>query len=400
MIREKYKYKVFMEYNDQKSIISIPSDQVVSFSVIKDFDTINFPVVAVTSMLERDILDYLIKNQDTTTINFGVYRYDVNNQNDNITTKYFVNRFIYIIEESESKRSSIDYNENSEYEEHLTRTNIYLLPQDSLNNSKKIINGVYKNTDMNSMVINISNYIGKLLVEPLTYNTKYDQVLIPPIDSISSYLYFLNNQLNILYDTKYRFFMDFDMSYLMSSAGNVVKCKTHKNYTVNIDVADITAIGETEDSGMIVDLYNGKYIINVSSSECDYNDNRIVNKMMNNIITINSNGDHNEKTLNSNNAKTTIFSKIINLSTKDNNFINNITNEMDISTTMATVIKKDIDPSIFTLNREYIITDRNDSKRSGRYLLYSIKEIYSREDSTYTLTAILQFKKLTKNKGA
>ena len=172
MIREKYKYKVFMEYNDQKSIISIPSDQVVSFSVIKDFDTINFPVVAVTSMLERDILDYLIKNQDTTTINFGVYRYDVNNQNDNITTKYYVNRFIYIIEESESKRSSIDYNENSEYEEHLTRTNIYLLPQDSLNNSKKIITGVYKNTDMNSMVINISNYIGKLLVEPLTYNTK------------------------------------------------------------------------------------------------------------------------------------------------------------------------------------------------------------------------------------
>jgi hypothetical protein len=73
---------------------------------------------------------------------------------------------IYIIEESESKRSTIDYNENSEYKEHLTRTNIYLLPQDSLNNSKKIINGVYKNTDMNSMVINISNYIGKLLVEP------------------------------------------------------------------------------------------------------------------------------------------------------------------------------------------------------------------------------------------
>ena len=400
MIREKYKYKVFMEYNDQKSIISIPSDQVVSFSVIKDFDTINFPVVAVTSMLERDILDYLIKNQDTTTINFGVYRYDVNNQNDNITTKYFVNRFIYIIEESESKRSTIDYNENSEYKEHLTRTNIYLLPQDSLNNSKKIINGVYKNTDMNSMVINISNYIGKLLVEPLTYNTKYDQVLIPPIDSISSYLSFLNNQLNILYDTKYRFFMDFDMSYLMSSDGNVVKCKTHKNYTVNIDVADITAIGETEDSGMIVDLYNGKYIVNTSSSECDYNDNRIVNKMMNNIITINSNGDHNEKTLNSSNTKTTLFSKIINLSTKDNNFINNITNEMDISTTMATVIKKDIDPSIFTLNREYIITDRNNPKRSGRYLLYSIKEIYSREDSTYTLTAILQFKKLPKNKGA
>ena len=117
---------------------------------------------------------------------------------------------------------------------------------------------------------------------------------------------------------------------------------------------------------------------------------------MNNIITINSNGDHNEKTLNSSNTKTTLFSKIINLSTKDNNFINNITNEMDISNTMATVIKKDIDPSIFTLNREYIITDRNNPKRSGRYLLYSIKEIYSREDSTYTLTAILQFKKLPK----
>ena len=395
MSREAFRYKISLKYvNSHNSEIIIDSNQLQYIGIDKDFDNINMPVIAVMGSIEKNIIDDMIRNIDNNIVTLGIYRYDVNNQNDNITKKYFHDRFVYIIPDDLSKTAELDY-PNGENKKGLYKDiTIWLIHQDSMNNNKKVINGIFKNATTNSLILHSSNYLGKVLLEPIKYDNKYDQIIIPPQDSISSYIAYLNNTLSVFYDTPYRFFIDFDMTYILSSSGKMVKSKNQDIYTIEINLKNITP-SSNEEVGMYINKNKSKYNVNINNFDVEYTKNNITNKLVNKVITIDSEGNVIEKNVDNNKTKVTnTMNQIINISNNDNNAINNITSSIEMNNVMITMTKNDLDASMFTMNKEYIINDLLHEDYSGRYLLCSTKQFFVKQTDYFIMTTVLTFKKI------
>ena len=325
-----------------------------------------------------------------------IFRYDASNQNDNITKKYFHDRFIYFLGDDISQTAEIDYGNGQEHtREKYKEVTMWLIQQDAVNNNRKVINGIFKNATTNSLILQITDYVGNTVLEPVDYDNKYDQIIIPPTNSIAQYIAFLNNNLSVFYDTGYRFFIDFDMTYIVSSKGKPIQTKNQNIFTVEINVTNIIP-DEDSESGMVVDTRNGKYIMDVPLANINFTKNNVTNKMVNKITTIDSSGNVKEKLIEGNDTNvTTMMNKIVNLSNNDQNAINNITADYELNNVFLSITKNDLDASIFTMNKEYIITmDEDHEEYSGRYLLSAVKQFFVKQNEYFVMTTILLFKKI------
>lgn len=396
MSKESFRYKVSLSYvnSDSNSEILIDSNQIQYIAIDKDFDNTNMPVIAIMGSIEKDIIDDMINNINNNIVTLGIYRYDINNQNDDITKKYFHDRFIYIISDDVSKTAELDYYEDNNNTLLYKDITIWLIQQDSINNNRHTINGIFKNVTTNSLILNTTNYLGKVLLEPIKYDNKYDQIIIPPQDSISSYISYLNNSLSVFYDTQYRFFIDFDMTYILSSSGKVVKSKNQDIFTIEINIKNID-YNTNEELGMYINKNGDKASITVNTTDIEYTKNNISNKLVNKIITIDSEGNVLEKNVDNNKIKVTgNMNRIINISNNDNNAINNIASSIEMNNVMLTIVKNDLDASIFTMNKEYIINDELHEDYKGKYLLCSTKQLFVKQTDYFIMTTVLTFKKI------
>ena len=396
MALESYRYKIELNYvNDKNQEIVIDMQQIQYVGIDKNFDENNMPVIAIIGSIEKDILDDMIRNIDKNIMTLGIYKYDASGQNDNITNKYFHDRFIYIIPDDISKTAELDYEGSSQQNYKYKDVTIWLLQQDVVNGNRNLINGIFKNATTNSLILQITDYIGNVLLEPVRYDNKYDQVIIPPCTSISNYIAYLNNNLSVFYDTPYRFFMDFDTAYIVSSAGKPVEIKNQNIFTVEINVTGIIPDDDSE-SGMSVDKNTNKYSIDIPLAYMEFTKNNVSNKMVNQITTIDSEGNIKSKDISGNKIKTTTpMTKIVNLSNSDANAVNNVTSGYELDNIMVTINKNDLDASIFTINKEYIFNmDDGHLEYSGRYLLSAAKQFYVKQNEYFVMTTILMFKKI------
>lgn len=397
---EQYNYKIVLKYINSTNIeVEIDSTQIQYILIDKDFENINMPVITIFGSIEKNILDDMIRHSNDNLVTLGIYKYDNTNQNDNITEKYFNDKFIYMLNEDLSRTDKLDNPQgidsktgNRQYRE----VTIFLIQQNAINNNRQTINGVYHNASMNSLILQSTNYLGNMLLEPIRYDTRFDQVIIPPIDSISNYIRYLNDNLGVFYDSPYRFFIDFDTTYLVSSSGNAIRARNQYIYTIVIDIREIDS-NISEEPGAYVDLKSGKYTIGIDASKVEYVKNNVTNKIVNKVTVINSKGDVFEQDIEDNKAKvTSTINQIMNISNNDQNVINNISYSVESANVTITIVKNDLDASLFTLNKEYIINDPVHDSYAGHYILLQVKQLFIKQNENFIMSTVLKFKKSTK----
>lgn len=397
---EQYNYKIVLKYINSTNIeVEIDSTQIQYILIDKDFENINMPVITIFGSIEKNILDDMIRHSNDNLVTLGIYKYDNTNQNDNITEKYFNDKFIYMLNEDLSRTDKLDNPQgidsktgNRQYRE----VTIFLIQQNAINNNRQTINGVYHNASMNSLILQSTNYLGNMLLEPIKYDTRFDQVIIPPIDSISNYIRYLNDNLGVFYDSPYRFFIDFDTTYLVSSSGNAIRARNQYIYTIVIDIREIDN-NISEEPGAYVDLKSGKYTIGIDASKVEYVKNNVTNKIVNKVTVINSKGDVFEQDIEDNKAKvTSTINQIMNISNNDQNVINNISYSVESANVTITIVKNDLDASLFTLNKEYIINDPVHDSYAGHYILLQVKQLFIKQNENFIMSTVLKFKKSTK----
>lgn len=397
---EQYNYKIVLKYINSTNIeVEIDSTQIQYILIDKDFENINMPVITIFGSIEKNILDDMIRHSNDNLVTLGIYKYDNTNQNDNITEKYFNDKFIYMLNEDLSRTDKLDNPQgidsktgNRQYRE----VTIFLIQQNAINNNRQTINGVYHNASMNSLILQSTNYLGNMLLEPIKYDTRFDQVIIPPIDSISNYIRYLNDNLGVFYDSPYRFFIDFDTTYLISSSGNAIRARNQYIYTIVIDIREIDS-NISEEPGAYVDLKSGKYTIGIDASKVEYVKNNVTNKIVNKVTVINSKGDVFEQDIEDNKAKvTSTINQIMNISNNDQNVINNISYSVESANVTITIVKNDLDASLFTLNKEYIINDPVHDSYAGHYILLQVKQLFIKQNENFIMSTVLKFKKSTK----
>ena len=116
--------------------------------------------------------------------------------------------------------------------------------------------------------------------------------------------------------------------------------------------------------------------------------------MVNKVTVINSKGDVFEQDIDQNKAKiTSTINQVMNVSNNDTNTINPISYSVESANVTITIVKNDLDASLFTINKEYIINDPIHDSYSQRYILLSVKQLFVKQNENFIMSTVLKFKK-------
>lgn len=384
-----YRYNIKLEYEIDGVLLSIETNRIHSLIIDYDYDLKNMPILYAKISLDKKILDDMKKNIGKKTIKLTINKF-IDNIKPVIEREYIKDEFIYFMDNNINTSEDLDYNnETKGKNEYHTMVTIGLAKLDLINNNKILINDIFKNTSIiNILCKNLSHM--KLLIEPLVNNKIIDNMVIPPLDTVTKFIDFVNSQYS-LYNTKYRLFYDFDKTYILSSEGNKVESVDELYSTVILNVEN-TISRKSKIQGIEIDNERNAYLIHLDATDINIAKNMYASTSYNNIVGINGNGETKEIKLNSdekiNRTKIERF--------RNNNLdkLNHIKNEID-NNLVITITKNDIDTSVITINKEYYIRNYNKLKNNdGKYILLRKREIYLRSENNFVLTNILSFKQI------
>ena len=240
-------------------------------------------------------------------------------------------------------------------------------------------------------IIHKYTYDRKMVISSFQSTKNIDYIVIPPMESLTELISFLN-EFDALYDRKYRYFEDFDITYLLDSSGRPVH-SVDKYDTIIIDVLETTD-ERTKIAGISIDENSNSYIINVDAQDTSMIIDTAQNIEYDSIVGISSSGEIYKLPLHNSKGKTdkSLVRRIYNDNTR---FIDNIKNEMDNISVVLQVNKSEVDGSIFTPNKEYLVNNYKAFKQyNGRVLLSFKKEVLIQQDGKFISSVILGLRKI------
>ena len=398
-----YNYKITFSYVHKVSKskydqYDFGTNNVAGCIIHSDYINNNMPVIILDIAIESVIANIMVDTNniqnDYIVLNISKYNAEDDMQ---IELPYISERFNYYTFDSINKRAAIDFADDNPMDKNsLIRTiKLGLIKADSMRANSIVFSGVIKNTTPQNIVQYGLNKAGLTsLVEPFDYNAPMDQVIIPPSTSLSKIIKHLNS-LSVFYKTPYRFFIDFDITYLLSSSGSIVVRKGNKINSIVFDIGDITYI-DYIDEGMYELKKQGLYYIPVTFNDCQLADNYINSQQYSSITAVTS---RSSKTIKPNlksgdNATTT--TKTIRIANDNMGMADNIAASLSNSNTTVSIYKVGVDNSIFTPNKGYSIRYNNtyDESHNGDYLLRSKQEIFIKDGDSFLSSVMLNLAKL------
>lgn len=286
----RYRYKISMSYLDiaNSSETIIRPECIKSFAVDRDYDNMNMPTALMMLTLDKNLVDQIILGAKDNLFNIFIYKFSLDG--DQYAEKIIAGQFTYFLKEDINYNKDLDYSEEEtslydgmERRDQYRDIAIGLMLKQNIDDNKKTVNDIYYNTSMINIVAATTSNIN-ILIEPFTYDKIMEQLVVPPMESISKVLDMLN-KLNAFYDTKYRYFLDWDIGYLLSTSGNSVPKTGEKYPAVMIDIRNITASDAFEE-GMTEDENGNCYIIPISTVDSKYTVNNSTDKSFNNLKAV------------------------------------------------------------------------------------------------------------------
>lgn len=285
----RYEYKAELLYIDaNKKTYTIPSHNIRHISINKEYDTLNMPIVMMELYIDKTMGDILITDMKDGVFILSMYKINMSEPDLSVEELYFTNEFTYIIDADVNKMKDIDYakgDDNIDNNKEILRSlKVGLIPKtlNDVNLTPK--NLTIYDTSMQDIVLTVLDNGLPLLVEPFTYSTNVEQLILPPKESISKTLEYLNN-IRAFYETGYRFFMDFDNTYLVSKSGTPTPKNTDKYEVVNITLVSPND-SEALVLGMSDDQKTKSYKIIIQSNDVKYHKDYLVDKELDGITAV------------------------------------------------------------------------------------------------------------------
>lgn len=391
-----YRYTADLKYVLNGTVYDIDTPSIKTMAIDRDYINRNMPMVFITLGVYQSLANKMRLNQDTGYFILDIKRCIYNSGNPDLFTNYISDKFIYFIAGDIDIDNSVEYKED-EPDENIIVT-LGLLSADHVNKNKKIINGVVDGK-LSSIMYYVTSGL-PVLIEPVKNNVMMKELVLPPLNSVAKALEYLNS-VQVFYDTPYIFFIDFDISYLLSSSGRSVKAKNDTITTVIMNIFHWEDDPESKIQGINTNKGQSVYQINISSANCEISDNNLSEKLFRKINAANTSGINTSGNIAARSSKSPIVSKSksVRIGNDNNGLLNHMIHTIDSSAVQIVVQKTDIDPDIFTINKEYHIDAYNaygSDIYNGRYLLVRKRELYVRDDETFTSNTMLSFKKLPK----
>lgn len=390
----KYKYSATAQILfDKEDVEDIASENIGEFIIDYSYDEYTMPMIYMNMTLKDSIIYKLIEKQNTATIVLTVQKYVYEEDKAPLVMQDYIKReCIYFLMDDYTKSNVSE--ELDDEGTNLSPIVLGLMDKDLVNNTKKNFNGTITGDKM-SIVYTIINSGRDILIEPIQHNSQINNLLIPSLNSKKKLLNYLND-MSCFYDTKFRYFNDFDVTYFMSSAGNNVQRKNDKYDTIYINITPYQ-VNSSVYEGMVVDAEKFNYILNISEQYASPLSNNIMDRTYTNIRGIDATGETgSEKLDNTDENMTTEKYKNIKINNGNTTLLKNIKSTIDMAKNPITISKTDIDSSVFTINRKYFIdaSEVYGIEKNGQYLLGTKTEIFVREGKDFVVDVTMTFFKL------
>lgn len=393
MINNSYKYSIEMILCIDNENININSESISNIIIDSNYDIYNRPIIYLFFNVQSRIFNKIALNNNG-IINLRIRK--TNSYTVSISKDYIHDKFIYIMNTNPDYyrdiKDKVRLDGALEEEEHVKQCCLLLFKKDSIDNIKKLYCNILKNCNMASIIHHYTND-KQMIISPLKSTKIIDSIIIPPMESLSELLSYLNNY-DAFYNNSYRYFEDFNSYYLLD---NDIR-STHgldKYDTININILDILD-DRANQTGLIIDNDSKCYILYVNANSTSMDIDLISYLEYNSIIGITYDGEVIKDNLfTHNNIYNKPMIKIIN---NDNyRMFQNIKNDLKSSSIFLQLTKSEIDSSIFTPNKEYLIKNyKYLSEYNGKYILSYKKEIIVQEGTSFVSKTVLGFRKAIK----
>lgn len=286
----KYEYYIDLYYNcmDYKEPKLIDQKNIKSLTIYKEYDKYNMPIATMNLHIDKKFADNIIKNSKTSTMIMAVYKYQLDN-NAAIKQLYFKHEFSYLTDDDTNKTEDIDYAKTDSKDE--DREDVYRILKLGLI-SKKLVdrnlspnNATIYKSSMQNIIVDLLNIGEPLLIEPFTETELVEQLIIPPKESLSKTLDYLNT-IRVFYNTGYRFFMDLDNIYLVSKSGKATLRNVDKYATIKFNLSDIGGKEEAILEGFRDDDKTKSYIVDIPTTDIKYGKDNITDKELNGFTAV------------------------------------------------------------------------------------------------------------------
>ena len=286
----KYEYYIDLYYNcmDYNEPKLIDQKNIKSLTIYKEYDKYNMPIATMNLHIDKKFADNIIKNSKTATMIMAVYKYQLDN-NAAIKQLYFKHEFSYLTDDDTNKTEDIDYAKTDSKDE--DREDVYRILKLGLI-SKKLVdrnlspnNATIYKSSMQNIIVDLLNIGEPLLIEPFTETELVEQLIIPPKESLSKTLDYLNT-IRVFYNTGYRFFMDLDNIYLVSKSGKATLRNIDKYATIKFNLSDIGGKEEAILEGFRDDDKTKSYIVDVPTTDIKYGKDNITDKELNGFTAV------------------------------------------------------------------------------------------------------------------
>lgn len=289
MAQLKYEYTFDLKYKNKSDgkITQIDQNNIKSLTIYKEYDKYNMPICTMNLVLDKNLADDIITKMEENTFILTAYKIQADNESA-VNELYFTEEFSYLTDDDTNKGKSLDYMKTDDKED--TREDAYrylkigLISKSLVDSNLHPNNATIYNSSMQDIVVDLLNIGVPLLVEPFTETETVSQLIIPPKESISKTLDYLNT-VRVFYNTGYRFFMDFENTYLVSKAGKATLRTLDKYETVKFNLAELGS-NESLLEGFKDDGESKSYIIDVPTTDIKYGKDNVLNKELNGFTAV------------------------------------------------------------------------------------------------------------------
>lgn len=378
----RYTYEIEISYvnsGNQKEY-EIQAQSIEYLLVMHDYENALTPTLCFKIKLDSAYYNVMKADQDRGKIILNI-KSKKPTATSSILKSYINDQFDYIMTDSPNTTEKIENTAPAGETYHTTI--IGLIKKDNLQMNQKQFNGIFTNTTMMSLIQNGTQHM-KILVEPLINNTQIENITVPPVDSVMKYLAYLNSKYNF-YNDQYMFFIDIDKTYLKSNSGKYIDPKDNEHPYIAIDIRKLTDV-DVNLAGMVTDDDQEAYIIYVDASDAEIHPDRVTPETASKIITTSADGKQETVQIDTSAVVNTEpqLNAVTYVKSDDPNSAQYIANVLQNNAVTIVVNKTEIDVSVFTPNKEYLLSNYQDNNQyTGRYYLAWKKELFLKAGANF-----------------
>lgn len=375
------------------SSTEVLNDAVKYITIEYDYRNSIMPVIYMKVNLKPSIYNKMVPEQGKSKMYLKLYRTKRKGSTSSAPKKVIYDEFDYFMTDDPSgfkKLDTIGEDKGTAFKECF----IGLIKLDLQKQNQRTFEGVYKNTNMASLVQSATSHM-QMVIQPFVNNKTFSSFVCPNISTVGQFIAYLNSKQSF-YNGSYTYFMEFDKTYLRSNDGSYIDIKDGDFQYVAFDIRDLTA-HQALTTGMVEDPDQDSYIIYVAAQDAQITIDRVTSSVIGTVNAIDTGTGDSLQVSNVNTKEITNIgtagSTLMHISVDPNGAENLATRVAENSDTLI-ITKMDMDSRVFTPNKQYLLCNYEDNpKYCGIYYMTNKKEIYLRNGDQMSCQMTITFRK-------